>query len=66
MGFFLQGLKKEFETAMVNESSVFEPLKFYCNYSVVVYTIRYHQTSDFISFENSGPENVFYIIIWGC
>ena len=29
MGFFL-GLKHEFETAMVNESSVFEPLKFYC------------------------------------
>ena len=26
------GLKKEFETALVNESSVFEPLKFYCTY----------------------------------
>ena len=25
------GLKYEFETAMVNESSVFEPLKLYCN-----------------------------------
>ena len=24
------GLKNEFETAMVNEPSVFEPLKFYC------------------------------------
>ena len=30
MGFFFQGLKNEFETAMVNELSVFEPLKFYC------------------------------------
>ena len=29
MGFFL-GLKNEFETAVVSESSVFEPLKFYC------------------------------------
>ena len=29
MGFFSQGLKHEFETAMVNEPSVFEPLKFY-------------------------------------
>ena len=27
---FLEGTKKEFETAMVNEPSVFEPLKFYC------------------------------------
>ena len=30
MGFCSKGLKKEFETAMVNEPSVFEPLKFYC------------------------------------
>ena len=30
MGFFSKGLKNEFETAMVNEPSVFEPLKFYC------------------------------------
>ena len=28
--FFSKGLKKEFETAMVNEPSVFEPSKFYC------------------------------------
>ena len=28
---FSKGLKNEFETAAVNESSVFEPLKFYCN-----------------------------------
>ena len=30
MGFFSQGLKRQFEAAMVNEPSVFEPLKFYC------------------------------------
>ena len=30
-GIFSRGLKNEFETAMVNEPSVFEPLKFYCN-----------------------------------
>ena len=29
-GFFSQGLKNEFETAVVNEPSAFEPLKFYC------------------------------------
>ena len=26
-----KGLKNEFETAVVNEPSVFEPLKFYCS-----------------------------------
>ena len=30
VGFFPKGLKNEFETAVVNEPSVFEPLKFYC------------------------------------
>ena len=29
MGFCFKGLKSKFETAMVNEPSVFEPLKFY-------------------------------------
>ena len=32
MGFCSKGLKKQFETAVVNEPSVFEPLKFYCMY----------------------------------
>ena len=30
MEYFSYGLKNEFETAVVNEPSVFEPLKFYC------------------------------------
>ena len=30
MGFCSKELKKEFETTVVNEPSVFEPLKFYC------------------------------------
>ena len=30
-GMFSKGLKNEFETIMINEASVFEPLKFYCN-----------------------------------
>ena len=29
-GLFPKGLKNEFETAVVDEPSVFEPLKFYC------------------------------------
>ena len=30
---FSKGLKNKFETAMINEPSVFEPLKFYCIFS---------------------------------
>ena len=30
-GIFSKGLKNEFETGVVNEPSVFEPLKFYCS-----------------------------------
>ena len=32
---FSKGLKKEFERAVVNEPSVFEPLKFYCIWIMV-------------------------------
>ena len=32
-GIFSKGLMNEFETAVVNEPSVFEPLKVYCIYS---------------------------------
>ena len=31
-GIFSKGLKNEFETAVVKEPSVFEPLKFYCTF----------------------------------
>ena len=30
VGFFSKGLKNEFEIAVINEPSVFEPFKFYC------------------------------------
>ena len=33
-----KGLKNEFETAVVNEPSVSEPLKFYCNL-LIIYTM---------------------------
>ena len=29
---YAKGLKNEFDSAVVNESTVFEPLKFYCNF----------------------------------
>ena len=35
-----KGFKKEFETAVVNEPSVFKPLKFYHMYSIVNKQIR--------------------------
>ena len=37
MGFFSKELKNEFETAVVNEPSVFEPLKFYCTLIFLIY-----------------------------
>ena len=36
IGFCSKGLKKEFETAVVNKPSEFEPLKFY--YTIVHYS----------------------------
>ena len=49
---------------MVNEPSVFEPLKFYCTYSVLIYSISFHRfqgssgtTCDFISIP-------FHLAIW--
>ena len=32
MGIFPYGLKNKFDPAVVNELSVFEPLKFYCTF----------------------------------
>ena len=37
---FSKGLKNEFETAVVNEPSVFEPLKFYCVF--IIYLSMIH------------------------
>ena len=33
---FSKGLKNEFETAVVDEPSVFEPLKFYCSLKIIL------------------------------
>ena len=47
---FSRGLKKEFETAMVNEPSVFEPLKFYCIFvSLHMSFIQYRVTFEWQS-----------------
>ena len=34
-GIFPKGIKNEFERAVVNETSVFEPLKFYCTCIII-------------------------------
>ena len=39
MRYSSKGLKNEFETAVVNESSVFEPLKFYCTFMEIDHEI---------------------------
>ena len=45
---FSHGLKKEFETAVVNEPSVFETLKFYCILRWPKWlTFHFHTTSQF-------------------
>ena len=36
IGFYPKGLKNEFETAVVNEPSEFEPLKFYCTINIFI------------------------------
>ena len=46
IGFFVKGLKDEFETAVVNEPSVFKPLKFYCTFQLQV-SITTHISSKF-------------------
>ena len=38
-GNFSKGLKNEFETAVVNEPSVFEPVKFYYNLKFPIYPV---------------------------
>ena len=39
-GICSKGLKNEFKIAVVNEQSVFEPLKFYCIYSWNVINVK--------------------------
>ena len=42
MGICSLGLKNEFETAVVNEPSVFEPLQFYCTCPMGEYCISFY------------------------
>ena len=53
---FSKGLKNKFETAVVSEPSVFEPLKFYCTYSLIsVLTME----SLLLSFMTKGMTSTF-------
>ena len=44
-GIFSKGLKNEFETAVVNEPSVFEPLKFYCIIFFLIFRLLCNKTA---------------------
>ena len=47
MGFFSKGLKNVFESGVINEPSVFEPLKFYC-----ISYIMTHELTSIITYNN--------------
>ena len=47
-GFLSKGIKNEFETAVVNESSVFEPQKCYCN--MLAHFVKVHKKSQILFF----------------
>ena len=40
-GIFSKGLKNKFESAVVNEPSMLEPLKFYCTFNLLHPTRRF-------------------------
>ena len=42
--FSYQGTQERVRTAVVNESSVFEPLKFYCSLNTIIKTEREHMS----------------------
>ena len=45
---YSKGLKNEFETAVVNEPSVFEPLKFYCTNITNSVSLRPSRTKEVV------------------
>ena len=52
---FSEGPNNEYETALVQESSVFEPLKFYCIWAFALpYFLGYK--TDFFSFQNNPKD----------
>ena len=65
--FFSKGLKNEFETAVVNEPSVFEPSKSYCIYHDHL-VIRYSFPSKFKTNLNSSTKQSqksrFFGLFW--
>ena len=63
MGFFSNGLKNEFETAVVNEPSVFDLLNFY--YICIVFAVHSWPNTFFFvaaqTFKNPGPVIYFRV-----
>ena len=75
MDFFCSGLKNDFETAVVNEPSVLEPLKFYCNFIyrlflklnsevMKLFVVTVNGTNYFFKQILKKIKNVFLIMCW--
>ena len=60
MGFFSKGLKNKFETAVVNEPSAFEPLKFNCVYGPLKTNMMVPQTP-----QNRTQGKFWCGLVWG-
>ena len=58
-GICSKGLKKEFQTAVVNEPSVFEPLKFYC--SIIGFHLYFCEFENFIKATSSDFYYLFQL-----
>ena len=72
---FCKRLKKEYEIAVVNEPSVFQPLKFYCTYAsdtVVHCHSNFHQTCNTVlphqSMYNRHYKNTlpYHLLVFHC
>ena len=58
-GLFSKGLEAEFERAVVNEPSVFEPLKFYCTFTEGTTDYLYFNDNAFCGNYESVCENIY-------
>ena len=57
-GIYTKGLQNEFETAVVNEPSVFEPLKFNCNSPIRVIEILLKKKKKKKTHKNASQQSV--------
>ena len=68
MGFFSKGLKKVFETAVVNEPRMFKPLKVYCTRKKIpkIYTDMMGTPAKILNFIGSCVSSISYRLFIYC